>query len=202
MLVEKFYVTFHNLEGGKNMSRIGKLPITLPAGVEVNVKGTEVSVKGKLGSLSQTIDADITIAVENGVVNVSRPTDQKRHRALHGLYRSLIANMVKGVSEGYKTEQELVGVGYRASNKGQLLELALGYSHNVVFELPNEIKITTTSEKGQNPKVILESSDKQLIGMVAAKIRSLRKPEPYKGKGIKFAGEILRRKAGKSASKK
>ncbi|MES2760723.1 MAG: 50S ribosomal protein L6 [Bacteroidota bacterium] len=184
------------------MSRIGKLPITLPAGVEVNVKGTEVSVKGKLGTLSETIDADIIVAVENGVVNVSRPTDQKRHRALHGLYRSLIANMVKGVSEGYKTEQELVGVGYRASNKGQLLELALGYSHNVVFELPTEIKITTTSEKGQNPKVILESSDKQLIGMVAAKIRSLRKPEPYKGKGIKFAGEILRRKAGKSASKK
>ncbi len=184
------------------MSRIGKLPITLPAGVEVNVKGTEVSVKGKLGTLSETIDADIIVKVEDGVINVSRPTDQKRHRALHGLYRSLIANMVKGVSEGYKTEQELVGVGYRASNKGQLLELALGYSHNVVFELPNEIKITTTSEKGQNPKVILESSDKQLIGMVAAKIRSLRKPEPYKGKGIKFAGEILRRKAGKSASKK
>lgn len=142
------------------------------------------------------------VKLENGVINVFRPTDQKRHRALHGLYRSLIANMVKGVSEGYKTEQELVGVGYRASNKGQLLELALGYSHNVVFELPTEIKITTTSEKGQNPKVILESSDKQLIGMVAAKIRSLRKPEPYKGKGIKFAGEILRRKAGKSASKK
>jgi len=202
MLVEKFYVTFHNLEGGKNMSRIGKLPITVPAGVEVNVKGTIVSVKGKLGALSETIDADIIVAVENGVVNVSRPTDQKRHRALHGLYRSLIANMVKGVSEGYKTEQELVGVGYRATNKGQLLELSLGYSHNVVFELPTEIKITTTSEKGQNPKVILESSDKQLIGMVAAKIRSLRKPEPYKGKGIKFAGEILRRKAGKSASKK
>ncbi len=148
------------------------------------------------------IDADIIVKVEDGVINVSRPTDQKRHRALHGLYRSLIANMVTGVSEGYKTEQELVGVGYRATNKGQLLELALGYSHNVVFELPNEIKITTTSEKGQNPKVILESSDKQLIGMVAAKIRSLRKPEPYKGKGIKFAGEILRRKAGKSASKK
>lgn len=202
MLVVKFYVTFHNLEGGKNMSRIGKLPITVPAGVEVNIAGTNVSVKGKLGTLSQTIDADINVALENGVINVARPTDQKRHRALHGLYRSLIANMVKGVSEGYKTEQELVGVGYRASNKGQLLELALGYSHNVVFELPNEIKITTTSEKGQNPKVILESSDKQLIGMVAAKIRSLRKPEPYKGKGIKFAGEILRRKAGKSASKK
>ncbi len=184
------------------MSRIGKLPITVPAGVEVNIAGTTVSVKGKLGSLSETIDSDIIVKLEDGVINVSRPTDQKRHRALHGLYRSLIANMVKGVSEGYKTEQELVGVGYRASNKGQLLELALGYSHNVVFELPNEIKITTTSEKGQNPKVILESSDKQLIGMVAAKIRSLRKPEPYKGKGIKFAGEILRRKAGKSASKK
>jgi len=202
MLVEKFYVTFHNLEGGKNMSRIGKLPITVPAGVEVNITGAKVSVKGKLGSLSETIDPDMIVKFEDGVINVSRPTDQKRHRALHGLYRSLIANMVKGVSEGYKTEQELVGVGYRASNKGQLLELALGYSHNVVFELPNEIKITTTSEKGQNPKVILESSDKQLIGMVAAKIRSLRKPEPYKGKGIKFAGEILRRKAGKSASKK
>ncbi len=184
------------------MSRIGKLPITVPAGVEVNITGAKISVKGKLGSLSETIDPDMIVKLEDGVINVSRPTDQKRHRALHGLYRSLIANMVTGVSEGYKTEQELVGVGYRASNKGQLLELALGYSHNVVFELPNEIKITTTSEKGQNPKVILESSDKQLIGMVAAKIRSLRKPEPYKGKGIKFAGEILRRKAGKSASKK
>lgn len=184
------------------MSRIGKLPIVIPAGVEVSISGTTVSVKGKLGSLTETVDADINVNVENGIINVSRPTDQKRHRALHGLYRSLIANMVKGVSEGYKTEQELVGVGYRASNKGQLLELALGFSHNVVLELPNEIKITTTSEKGQNPKVILESSDKQLIGMVAAKIRSLRKPEPYKGKGIKFTGEILRRKAGKSASKK
>jgi large subunit ribosomal protein L6 len=184
------------------MSRIGKLPITVPAGVEVNITETSVSVKGKLGSLTETIDSDIIVKLEDGVINVSRPTDQKRHRALHGLYRSLIANMVKGVSEGYKTEQELVGVGYRASNKGQLLELALGYSHNVVFELPNEIKITTASEKGKNPTVTLESADKQLLGMVAAKIRSLRKPEPYKGKGIKFAGEILRRKAGKSASKK
>ena len=184
------------------MSRIGKLPITVPAGVEVNITGTKVSIKGKLGSLSETIDPDIIVKLEDGVINVSRPTDQKRHRALHGLYRSLIANMVKGVSEGYKTEQELVGVGYRASNKGQLLELSLGYSHNVLFELPDEIKITTASEKGKNPTVVLESSDKQLIGMVAAKIRSLRKPEPYKGKGIKFAGEILRRKAGKSASKK
>jgi large subunit ribosomal protein L6 len=184
------------------MSRIGKLPIAIPAGVEVNISGTTVSVKGKLGSLSETIDSDIIVKIEDGVINVTRPTDQKRHRALHGLYRALIFNMVKGVSEGYKTEQELVGVGYRASNKGQLLELSLGYSHNVVFELPDEIKITTASEKGKNPTVVLESSDKQLIGMVAAKIRSLRKPEPYKGKGIKFAGEILRRKAGKSASKK
>lgn len=184
------------------MSRIGKLPITIPAGVEVSVKGTEVTVKGKLGTLTQTIDADMIVKVENGTLEVSRPTDQKRHRALHGLYRSLIANMVKGVSEGFKTEQELVGVGYRASNKGQLLELALGYSHNVLVELPSEIKVTTASEKGQNPKVTLESHDKQLLGMVAAKIRSLRKPEPYKGKGIKFVGEVLRRKAGKSASKK
>ena len=184
------------------MSRIGKLPIAIPAGVDVNIAGTTVTVKGKLGTLTETIDADITVKMEDGKVLVTRPTDQKRHRALHGLYRSLIANMIKGVSEGYKTEQELVGVGYRASNKGQSLELALGYSHNVLFELPVEIKITTASEKGQNPKITLESSDKPLLGMVAAKIRSLRKPEPYKGKGIKFVGEILRRKAGKSASKK
>ncbi|MBS1637109.1 MAG: 50S ribosomal protein L6 [Bacteroidetes bacterium] len=183
------------------MSRIGKLPIALPAGVEVKVAGNTVTVKGKLGELSQTIDADITVKVEDGKVNVTRPTDQKRHRALHGLYRALIANMVKGVSEGYKIEQELVGVGYRASNKGQLLELALGYSHNVLIELPKEIKLTTASEKGQNPKITLESADKQLVGMVAAKIRSLRKPEPYKGKGIKFVGEVLRRKAGKAAGK-
>ena len=183
------------------MSRIGKLPIALPAGVEVKVAGNTVTVKGKLGELSQTIDTDITVKVEDGKVVVSRPTDQKRHRALHGLYRALIANMVKGVSEGYKIEQELVGVGYRASNKGQLLELALGYSHNVLIELPKEIKLTTASEKGQNPKITLESADKQLVGMVAAKIRSLRKPEPYKGKGIKFVGEVLRRKAGKAAGK-
>ena len=184
------------------MSRIGKAPITIPQGVEVNVANGLVTVKGKKGTLTQKVDADITVAIADGIITLSRPTDHKRHRSLHGLYRALIANMIKGVSEGYKTEQELVGVGYRASNKGQMLELSLGYSHNVLFELPTEIKITTTSEKGQNPKVVLESSDKQLIGMVAAKIRSLRKPEPYKGKGIKFSGEILRRKAGKSASKK
>ena len=184
------------------MSRIGKSPIALPKGVEVKVNNGIVTVKGAKGELTQKVDTDITVALEEGNIVVTRPTDQKRHKALHGLYRSLIANMVKGVSEGYKTEQELVGVGYRASNKGQMLELSLGYSHNISFELPKEIKVTTATEKGQNPKVILESADKQLIGMVAAKIRSLRKPEPYKGKGIKFTGEQLRRKAGKSASKK
>lgn len=184
------------------MSRIGKAPITLPKGVDVTVNNGIVTVKGAKGTLTQKVDLDITVSVDNGIVNVTRPTDQKRHRSLHGLYRALIANMVKGVSEGYKTEQELVGVGYRASNKGQLLELALGYSHNITFELPAEVKVTTSSEKGQNPKIVLESADKQLIGLVASKIRSLRKPEPYKGKGIKFTGEVLRRKAGKSASKK
>jgi len=184
------------------MSRIGKAPISVPKGVEISVDKSTVTVKGPKGTLTQKLDADIAVAVTDGVINVTRPTEQKRHKALHGLYRALIANMVKGVSEGYKTEQELVGVGYRATNKGQLLELSLGFSHNITFELPKEIKITTTSEKGQNPKVIMESHDKQLIGMVAAKIRSLRKPEPYKGKGIKFTNEVLRRKAGKSASKK
>lgn len=184
------------------MSRIGKAPITVPKGVEVSIASAVVTVKGKLGTLTQKVDTDITVAMENEQVVLTRPTDQKRHRALHGLYRSLIANMIKGVSEGYKTEQELVGVGYRAATKGQLLELSLGYSHNISFELPKEIKVSTTAEKGQNPKIIMECADKQLIGMVAAKIRSLRKPEPYKGKGIKFTGEVLRRKAGKSASKK
>jgi len=184
------------------MSRIGKAPIALPKGVEVKVNNGLVTVKGTKGTLTQKVDLDITVAVDGENVLVTRPTDQKRHRALHGLYSSLIANMVKGVSEGHKTEQELVGVGYRASNKGQMLELSLGYSHNINFQLPDEIKVTTTAEKGQNPKIIMESADKQLIGMVASKIRSLRKPEPYKGKGIKFTGEQLRRKAGKSASKK
>jgi large subunit ribosomal protein L6 len=184
------------------MSRIGKNPITLPKGVEVKINNGSVTVKGTKGELTQKIDTDITVAVEDGHVMLTRPTDQKRHKSLHGLYRALIQNMVKGVSEGYKTEQELVGVGYRAANKGQMLELSLGYSHNISFELPKEIKITTLTEKGQNPKITLECADKQLLGLVAAKIRSLRKPEPYKGKGIKFSGEVLRRKAGKSASKK
>ncbi|RWU03669.1 50S ribosomal protein L6 [Pedobacter chitinilyticus] len=185
------------------MSRIGKAPISIPAGVTVTVDNNNlVTVKGPKGELTQLVDQDITISQEEGVLTVQRPTDQKRHRALHGLYRSLINNMVVGVTQGYKLEQELVGVGYRASNQGQTLDLVLGYSHHYVFQLPQEIKVTTTSEKGQTPKIILESIDKQLIGQVAAKIRSLRAPEPYKGKGIKFVGEVLRRKAGKSASKK
>jgi large subunit ribosomal protein L6 len=184
------------------MSRIGKLPITLPKGVEVNVSDKNVvTVKGAKGTLTQKMDAAVTLKNEEGKLTLERATDQKRHKAMHGLYRALVASMVKGVSEGYKTEQELVGVGYRAANKGQLLELTLGFSHNVSFELPAEIKVTTTNEKGKNPSIILECADKQLIGAVSAKIRSLRKPEPYKGKGVKFAGEILRRKAGKSAGK-
>jgi large subunit ribosomal protein L6 len=184
------------------MSRIGKLPVTVPAGVDVKISDKNlVTVKGAKGTLQQKVDSSISLKQENGSIVLERATEQKRHKAMHGLYRALLASMVKGVSEGYKTEQEFVGVGYRAANKGQLLELTLGYSHNVSFQLPDEVKITTTSEKGKNPTVILESADKQLLGMVAAKIRSLRKPEPYKGKGIKFAGEELRRKAGKSAGK-
>lgn len=184
------------------MSRIGKLPISLPKGVEIKVSDKNVvSVKGPKGELQRTLDPSITVKVEDGNVVLSRPTDQKRHKAMHGLYRALLNNMVQGVSNGYKTEQELVGVGYRAQAKGQQLELTLGYSHNVIFELPKEIKVTTTAEKGQNPKIIMECVDNELLGLVAAKIRSLRKPEPYKGKGIKFANEVLRRKAGKSAGK-
>jgi large subunit ribosomal protein L6 len=185
------------------MSRVGKAPIAIPAGVTVTVSDDNVvTVKGPKGELTQAVDTDITIAQEDGNVLVQRPSEQKRHKALHGLYRALINNMVIGVTAGYKVEQELVGVGYRATNTGNTLDLVLGFSHHYVFELPKEIKVTTTAEKGKNPTIILESTDKQLIGQVAAKIRSLRAPEPYKGKGIKFVGEILRRKAGKSASKK
>lgn len=185
------------------MSRVGKLPMSIPAGVTINIdKNSVVTVTGPKGTLTQAIDPDITLKQEDGVLTVVRPSDQKRHKALHGLYRALIYNMIVGVTNGYKLEQELVGVGYRASNQGNTLDLVLGYSHHYVFQLPSEIKVTTTSEKGQTPKIILESMDKQLIGQVAAKIRSLRAPEPYKGKGIKFVGEVLRRKAGKSASKK
>jgi large subunit ribosomal protein L6 len=185
------------------MSRIGKLPISIPSGVQVSVNDNNiVTVKGKLGQLSQSVDPDITVKVENNTVLVQRPTEQKRHRALHGLYRSLLANMVKGVSEGYKIEQELVGVGYKAQATGQLLELTLGFSHNIILELPDEISVSTITERGKNPIITLTSFDKQLIGQVAAKIRSLRKPEPYKGKGIKFVGEVLKRKAGKTSEKK
>ena len=185
------------------MSRIGKAPITIPAGVTITVsKDNVVSVKGPKGELTQTVDSDITVSQEDGILSVQRPSEQKKHKALHGLYRSLLNNMVVGVTEGYKLTQELVGVGYRATNQGNTLDLVLGYSHHYVFQLPEEIKVTTSSEKGQTPKIVLESIDKQLIGQVAAKIRSLRAPEPYKGKGIKFVGEVLRRKAGKSASKK
>lgn len=184
------------------MSRIGKMPINIPAKVEVSQKGNTVVVKGPKGTLEQRIEDGIEITVEDNVITVTRATEQKRHRALHGLYRSLINNMVTGVSEGFKSQQELVGVGYRATNTGQVLDMVLGYSHHVVFELPSEIKVETKAERGQNPTIMLESHDKQLLGQVAAKIRSLRAPEPYKGKGIKFTGEQLRRKAGKSAAKK
>ena len=183
------------------MSRIGKKPIAIPAGVTVTVKDSVVTVKGPKGELSQEVDRDITVTMEGSEVIVSRPTEQIRHRAMHGLYRSLISNLVKGVTEGYKKDLELVGVGFKAANQGNLLDLALGYSHNIIFEIPKELKVSTTTEKGQNPKIFLEGSDKQLIGAVAAKLRSLRKPEPYKGKGVKYSDEIVRRKAGKAAGK-
>jgi large subunit ribosomal protein L6 len=183
------------------MSRIGNAPVIIPEGVTVTVNKNIVTVKGKLGELSETIDERITPVLEGKQLTVTRKDDQKQSRAMHGLYRALINNMVEGVSKGYTTEQELVGVGYRAANKGQILELSLGYSHNVVFQLPKEVELKTETLKGQNPKITLTSCDKQLLGQVASKIRSLRKPEPYKGKGIKFVGEQLRRKAGKSAGK-
>ncbi len=184
------------------MSRIGKSPIAIPAGVTVQVNGNVVTVKGPKGELSQEINPDIHVAVEDGHVIVTRPDDQRDHRAQHGLYRALIHNMVVGVSEGYKKEMELVGVGYRATSTGQVLELALGFSHAIFIKLPKEIKVEAKSERNKNPLIILESADKQLLGQVCAKIRSLRKPEPYKGKGIKFVGEIIRRKSGKSANAK
>ena len=185
------------------MSRIGKLPVNLPAGVTVTVgPDNVVSVKGPLGTLSQKVDSDIKVTVEGNEIHVTRPTDQPRHRSMHGLYRALIHNMVVGVSEGYKKEMELVGVGYRAAAQGQVLELSLGYSHAIYFKLPAEIKVDAKTERNKNPLITLESCDKQLLGQVCAKIRSLRKPEPYKGKGIKFVGEIIRRKSGKSASAK
>ncbi len=184
------------------MSRIGKMPISIPSGVEIKINNTNlVSVKGPKGELSQQIDPDLKVSLEDGVLSLERPTEQKRHRAMHGLYRSLINNMVIGVSEGYVKELEVIGVGYRAANTGQLLELTLGFSHPVMFALPDEVKVSAGQEKGKNPVIRLESADKQLIGQIAAKIRSFRKPEPYKGKGIRFVGEEIRRKAGKTAGK-
>lgn len=184
------------------MSRIGKKPIKVPAGVTVTVSpANEISLKGPKGELKETIDRDIKIEVKGDIIEIVRPTDQIRHRALHGLYRALIANMVTGVTTGFKRELELVGVGYRAAVTGQQIDMALGFSHNIIFELPKEIKASATAEKGKNPTIMLESIDKQLLGQVAAKIRSLRKPEPYKGKGVRYSDEIVRRKAGKAAGK-
>jgi len=180
------------------MSRIGKNPITIPAGVTVDVKDNMVTVKGKLGELTQEV-SEITLKIEDGTITLDRPSENKDHKAKHGLYRSLLFNMIEGVSKGWTKELELVGVGYRASNQGQVLDLAIGYSHTIVMLIAPEVKIETISQKGKNPIVKLTSHDKQLVGQVAAKIRSLRKPEPYKGKGIKFVGEVLRRKAGKTA---
>lgn len=182
------------------MSRIGKAPITIPTGVEIKVSDSNlVTVKGSKGTLTQQIDMDLSLNMEDGELTLSRPTDQKRHRSVHGLYRSLIANMVEGVSNGYELVLELHGVGYRAGNKGQLLELTLGYSHPIYFSIPPEVKLETKMEKGNPPTIILTSADKQLVGQIAAKIRAFRKPEPYKGKGVRFKGEEIRRKQGKSA---
>ncbi|MCQ2334820.1 MAG: 50S ribosomal protein L6 [Paludibacteraceae bacterium] len=184
------------------MSRIGKLPISIPAGVTVSVDSNNVvTVKGPKGTLTQAVNPAISVNVEGASITVTRPDDEKENRAMHGLYRALINNMVIGVSEGYKKVLELVGVGYRVENTGNLLQFALGYTHPIYLQLPSEVKVETKSERNQNPLVILESADKQLIGQICAKIRSFRKPEPYKGKGVKFQGEVIRRKAGKSAGK-
>lgn len=184
------------------MSRIGKSPITIPSGVTVTVSDKNVvTVKGAKGELTENIDRDIKLEINDGVITVARPTDQIRHRAMHGLYRALIANMIEGVTNGFKKELDLVGVGYRAAVQGQTLDMSLGYSHNIIFDLPKEISATAVMQKGTPPRITLESIDKQLLGQVAAKIRSLRKPEPYKGKGVRYVGEYIRRKAGKSASK-
>jgi large subunit ribosomal protein L6 len=183
------------------MSRIGKLPIAIPAGVQISVsEGNLVTVKGKMGQLQQQVDPRITLKIETSTLTMERHSEERMDRAMHGLYRSLIFNMVKGVSEGFTSVQELVGVGYKASNNGQLLELSLGYSHNIILELPTEIQVETTAVKGKNNSIILKSIDKQLLGQVAAKIRSFRRPEPYKGKGIRFQGEEIKKKAGKSAA--
>lgn len=184
------------------MSRVGKKPISIPSGVTITVGADNtITVKGPKGELKQAVDRDIQVEIKDGVCQVGRPTDQIRHRALHGLYRALISNMVKGVTDGFVKKMELVGVGYKATNTGNVLDLALGYSHNIIFEVPKELKVATATEKGKNPEITIEGSDIQLLGQVCAKLRSLRKPEPYKGKGVRFAGEVVRRKAGKSAGK-
>ena len=184
------------------MSRIGRKPVTVPNGVTITVGNDNVvSVKGPKGELKQAIDRDIKVEVKDGSVGFNRPTDQIRHRALHGLYRALISNMVKGVTDGYKRNLELIGVGFKASNQGNVIDLSLGYSNNIIFEVPKELKVATATEKGQNPTIFLEGIDRQLLGQVAAKIRGLRKPEPYKGKGVRYVGEVVRKKAGKAAGK-
>ena len=186
----------------KFMSRIGKQPVALPGGVTVSVGANNIiTVKGPKGELKQPVDRDIIVEIKDNAVQIARPTDQIRHRAMHGLYRSLVSNMVKGVTEGFKKELELVGVGFKATNQGNVLDLALGYSHNIIFDVPKELKLATVTEKGQNPKISIEGIDKQLLGQVAAKIRGLRKPEPYKGKGVRYVGEVVRKKAGKAAGK-
>lgn len=184
------------------MSRIGKLPVNIPAGVTVTYKDNVITVKGPKGELTQQVNPAIDVQIENGVITLNRRGDEKQERAYHGLYRSLINNMVTGVSTGYKKEMELVGVGYRASNTGNIIELALGYTHTIFIQFPPEIKVETKTERNKNPLIILESCDKQLLGQACAKIRSFRKPEPYKGKGVKFVGEVIRRKSGKSAGAK
>ena len=184
------------------MSRIGKAPVSVPSGVTVSVGNDNiVTVKGPKGELKQPIDRDIKVDVTDGQINFVRPTDQIRHRALHGLSRALVSNLVKGLTDGYTKKLELIGVGFKAANQGNVLDLALGYSHNIIFEIPKELKVATAQEKGQNPTITLEGIDRQLIGQVAAKIRGLRKPEPYKGKGVRYVGEVVRKKAGKAAGK-
>jgi large subunit ribosomal protein L6 len=184
------------------MSRIGKAPVTVPDGVTISVSADNVvTVKGPKGELKQPIDRDIKVEVADGQINVTRPTDQIRHRALHGLSRALVANLVKGVTDGYQKKLELIGVGFKAANTGNVLDLALGFSHNIIFEIPKELKVATAQEKGKNPEITLDGIDRQLIGQVAAKIRGLRKPEPYKGKGVRYMGEVVRKKAGKAAGK-
>jgi large subunit ribosomal protein L6 len=183
------------------MSRIGKQPITIPSGITVTISNHKVTVKGPKGELNQNIDPGFVIKQEDGLITVERPTEQKRHKAMHGLYRALIANMIEGVRTGYKAQLELIGVGFKANAQSNVLELSLGYSHNIFLAVPQEVKVQATQEKGGNPTIVLEGIDKQLVGQIAAKIKSLRKVEPYKGKGIRFVGEYVRRKAGKAAAK-